>query len=76
MKVDLKMIQEAREFLKGKISETPIFTASRMGENVYIKMENLQKTGSFKIRGAYNKMANLTEVLETTLKVLPYQRLN
>ncbi len=61
MKVDLKMIQEAREFLKGKISETPIFTASRMGENVYIKMENLQKTGSFKIRGAYNKMANLTE---------------
>lgn len=61
MKVDLKMIQQAREFLKGKISETPIFTASRMGENVYIKMENLQKTGSFKIRGAYNKMANLTE---------------
>lgn len=61
MSVTLKMIEEARDFLKGKISETPIYTASRMGENVYIKMENLQKTGSFKLRGAYNKMANLTE---------------
>lgn len=60
-KVDLQMIEEAREFLKGKINETPIFTANRMGDNVYIKMENLQKTGSFKIRGAYNKMRSLTE---------------
>lgn len=60
MTVTLEMIQEAREFLKGKINETPIYTANRMGENVYIKMENLQKTGSFKLRGAYNKMANLT----------------
>ncbi|MGO3752052.1 MAG: threonine ammonia-lyase [Peptoniphilaceae bacterium] len=61
MRVNLDMIKEAKEFLNGKISETPIFTASRMGDNFYIKMENLQKTGSFKIRGAYNKMANLTE---------------
>ena len=61
MKVNLKMVEEARDFLKGKISETPVYTASRMGENVYIKMENLQKTGSFKLRGAYNKMANLTK---------------
>lgn len=61
MTVTLEKIKEARELLKGQISETPIFTSSRMGENLYIKMENLQKTGSFKIRGAYNKVAHLTE---------------
>lgn len=61
MTVSLRMIEEARDFLEGKISKTPIFTSSRMGENLYIKMENLQKTGSFKIRGAFNKMAHLTE---------------
>ena len=31
------------------------------GANVYYKCENLQKTGSFKVRGACNKIANLTE---------------
>lgn len=61
MKVNLEMIEEAREILQGQVSETPIFTASRMNPNLYIKMENLQKTGSFKIRGAYNKIAHLTE---------------
>lgn len=61
MTVELSMIEDARDFLEGKISKTPIFTSSRMGENLYIKMENLQKTGSFKIRGAFNKMAHLTE---------------
>jgi threonine dehydratase len=32
------------------------------GCSVYLKLENLQKTGAFKIRGAYNKVASLTEV--------------
>ncbi|RCW47763.1 pyridoxal-phosphate dependent enzyme [Halanaerobium sp. MA284_MarDTE_T2] len=31
------------------------------GNEVFLKLENLQRTGSFKIRGAYNKMCNLTE---------------
>ena len=29
------------------------------GCNIYMKLENLQTTGSFKVRGAYNKIANL-----------------
>ena len=33
----------------------------RCGNKVFIKPENLQKTGSFKIRGAYNKISNLTD---------------
>ncbi len=61
----LKMIQEAANRLKGVVHVTPLdynTTFSRMaGCDVYMKMENLQKTGSFKIRGAYNKIGVLSE---------------
>ncbi len=59
-KVTLEMIQEAREALKGVAELTPMVTSTRLGKNLYIKSENLQKTGSFKIRGAYNKIRQLT----------------
>ena len=37
-------------------------TFSRMsGNEVYLKLENTQRTGSFKIRGAFNKVSQLTE---------------
>ena len=58
--VTLEMIKEAREALKGGAEGTPGVTSKRLGTNLYIKSENLQKTGSFKIRGAYNKIRNLT----------------
>ena len=58
--VTLEMIKEAREALKGVAEVTPVVTSKRLGTNLYIKSENLQKTGSFKIRGAYNKIRNLT----------------
>ncbi|MEG1584064.1 MAG: threonine ammonia-lyase [Anaerovorax sp.] len=58
-------IKQAQTNLKGVIKETPLiyseFYSTEYGCNVYIKPENLQNTGSFKIRGAYNKIANLTE---------------
>lgn len=54
------LILRADRTLKSAINKTPIFTASYLGDNVYIKMENLQRTGSFKYRGAYNKIHNLT----------------
>ncbi|NLY20405.1 MAG: threonine ammonia-lyase [Tissierellia bacterium] len=58
--IDISKIYEARDILKEIVTPTPIFTSERIGKNVNIKMENLQKTGSFKIRGAYNKIAHLT----------------
>ncbi len=62
--VTLKQIVEAAEKLRQVISPSPIkysTTFSRMtGSEVYLKAENLQKTGSFKIRGAYNKIYSLT----------------
>ncbi len=60
MTANLEMVKEAQKILEGNVEKTPIYTASRMGKNLYIKMENLQKTGSFKIRGAFNKIAHLT----------------
>lgn len=41
------------------------FFSREFGNEVYLKMENLQKTGSFKVRGAYNKMSKLTEEEKT-----------
>ena len=58
--VTLQMIQEAQESLKGIARKTPLENANRLGENIYIKAENLQLTGAFKIRGAYNKIRSLT----------------
>ena len=64
-KLTLEMIKEARETIKDIVKETPLLESVQMstktGANVYLKCENLQKTGSFKIRGACNKIANLTQ---------------
>lgn len=61
----LEQIQKAAENLKGVIRKTDLiyseFFSKETGNRIYIKPENLQRTGSFKIRGAYNRIANLTE---------------
>lgn len=56
----LEMIQEAREALSGIARRTPLDPAPGLGENIYIKAENLQLTGAFKLRGAYNKIRSLS----------------
>ena len=60
----LEQIQEAKKRIEGVVVETPLAYAPYLSEisdvNVYLKKENLQITGAFKIRGAYNKMASLT----------------
>ena len=59
--MDVKEIYDAKERLQGHIKETPIVYAPNLGEDVYLKVEVLQDTGSFKLRGAYNKIATLTD---------------
>lgn len=63
--INLKDIKEAREKIKNSITETPIVESihlsKRVNSNIYLKLENLQRTGSFKIRGATNKILNLTD---------------
>ena len=61
----LESFIKAKERLSKVLLETnliysPIFS-KESGNKVFIKPENLQKTGSFKIRGAYNKISNLTD---------------
>ncbi|MCI8328577.1 MAG: threonine ammonia-lyase [Oscillibacter sp.] len=54
------MIREAQDALKGIAQRTPLEAAPRIGKNLYIKAENLQLTGAFKLRGAYNKIRSLS----------------
>jgi threonine dehydratase len=61
----LRDIEAARARLEGVARVTPVFrseTFSRLADReVVLKAENLQRTGSFKIRGAFNKIATLGE---------------
>lgn len=70
MDLELKEIEKAAQRLKGTIHRTKIeknTTFSQMtGGEIYLKFENQQKTGSFKIRGASNKIAALIERDEIT----------
>ena len=62
--VTIDDINDAAGLLKGVIRETPTITAGwiekKYGVDVSFKCENLQRAGSFKIRGAYNRIARLT----------------
>ncbi len=63
--VTFEDILEAQRLLRGVIHRTE-FTFSKTfsditGSSIYLKTENLQKTGSFKIRGAFNKIARLSD---------------
>ena len=61
----IKEIKEARERIKGTIIKTPLLQSSVFSEicsnNVFMKCENLQVTGAYKIRGALNKISTLNE---------------
>jgi len=63
--LDIDKIYEAQERIKGVVVDTPFSAAPYLSEisgcDVYLKKENLQVTGAFKIRGAYNKIASLYE---------------
>jgi threonine dehydratase len=53
--IPLEEIRRARELLAGKVVRTPLV---RLDEGVYLKLENLQPIGSFKLRGALNAIGN------------------
>ena len=63
--VNLEDIYDAAKLLDGVIKKTPTISAGwiekKYGVDVSFKCENLQRAGSFKIRGAYNRIARLTE---------------
>ena len=62
--VTLDDIEAARLLLRDVIRPTPLefsrALSSRVGGDVFLKCENLQRAGSFKIRGAYTRMSRLS----------------
>lgn len=64
-KVTLEEIKEAKALLNEQIIRTPLTYATMLSEmvecDVYLKLENLQLTGAYKVRGALNKLSSLTE---------------
>ena len=62
--VDWNTIVEAHERIRPRIHRTPVFTSRSLDKltraQLFFKCENLQKTGSFKIRGAANAILSLT----------------
>jgi len=57
-------VDAARERLQGVVHQTPLEYSKTFSDfslnDIHLKLENLQKTGSFKLRGAFNKIANLS----------------
>jgi threonine dehydratase len=60
----IKDIQDAAERIKGFIHRIPLVYSNSFSKmtsaEIYLKAENLQKTGSFKVRGAFNKMIHIS----------------
>lgn len=65
MEFGIENIENAQERIKDNIVKTPLIRSENLdnflGFEVYLKLENMQKTGSFKFRGAMNKILSLNE---------------
>jgi threonine dehydratase len=61
--VTLQDINTAQALLKGIAARTPLFewTGAADQRKLFLKLENLQPIGAFKLRGAYNKVASLSD---------------
>lgn len=63
--MDITAIEQARERIKPFIKRTTLeysqTLSQQLGTNVFVKLELFQKTGSFKVRGAFNKLLTLTD---------------
>lgn len=61
----LESIERARDVVSRVARHTPMessrYLAELLGQPVYLKCENLQRTGSYKLRGAYNRLAQLSD---------------
>src|SRR5436190_20585739 len=60
----LDLVRQARERIAGRVHRTPLVPSAtlggELGARVSLKLECLQKTGSFKPRGAFNKLLTLS----------------
>src|SRR3954452_19680798 len=63
--VEARDVERAAQAVAGVARETPVLPAKRlarqMGGELWLKLENLQVTGSFKVRGAVNRLSQMTD---------------
>lgn len=68
MGIEISEIEQAAKRLDGMITKTPVihshYYSKLTGAEIYFKCENFQKTGSFKIRGASNKIMKMKDSLK------------
>ena len=57
--IDLTDVQAAAERIVDAAHRTPVLTSHTLGEGIFLKAECFQRAGSFKFRGAYNRLATL-----------------
>ncbi|PHD42062.1 threonine ammonia-lyase [Bacillus toyonensis] len=64
LSLNIGNIKKAQNILDGNARKTPLvksfYLTSKTGGEIYLKLENMQLTGSFKFRGAFNKISQLT----------------
>lgn len=65
LNVSMLSVLQAKKRIEHEVVKTPLIPSAvlsaHVGADIWLKLENLQKTGSFKLRGALNKLASLTE---------------
>ncbi len=65
MKIEFEKFEKAYKKISDILPATPLikndWLSTKYGANIYLKLENMQPVGSFKLRGAANKLANLSE---------------
>ena len=54
-------VRRAAAVIDGRVRRTPVFSCASLGEGIWLKAELLQRTGAFKVRGAFSRIAELTE---------------
>ncbi len=68
--ISIDDVERAQDVIKGIVRKTPIKRSTTLsditGADFYLKLENFQRTGSFKVRGALNKINSLTDAERAT----------
>ena len=58
--VTIDDVRRAAAVIDGHVRRTPVFSCASLGEGVWLKAELLQRTGAFKVRGAFSRISELT----------------
>ena len=69
--ITIEQIQEAHKKILPYVNYTPLIDSQYLSKNskVKLKLENFQITGSFKLRGAVNKLLSLSDIEKRQLRI-------